>query len=406
MEAAACGSKVGAAAADSGGRLVSRTGGYTSSRLAFAAEQEAVVADVPECTLGRAGGGDRCGSRLGPAVPSGVVGSSTRPAISQVSGGRLGAGERAGGPAEAHSARTGGFTSPRAVAAAVDASQPEWSKPVQGKGRGFCASSGAFGGGGSPAAMMKIDKLVHAMAKMEAKFSKLGLSSVARNAHPKQEPKAQKDTWTCTHCEAERCFATRVVCCKFEAGVSDDVAVCCEGDATGEAAMPGSDAPGGLWGPCPAEGREYGFAGNISVAATMPGAFSPGGLCDEHLQEVSDCSRPLVTATMPGGGAPGGLCDNYSQEFTAYSQLSVVATMPGCVAPGGLVDVIKFGSADISVAATMPGAFSPGGLCDEHLQEVSDCSRPLVTATMPGGGAPVACATTTRRSSRRVRSFR
>ena len=77
--------------------------------------------------------------------------------------------------------------------------------------------------------MMKIDKLVHAMAKMEAKFSKLGVSSVARNAHPKQEPKAQKDTWTCTHCEAERCFATRVVCCKFEAGVSDDVAVCCEG---------------------------------------------------------------------------------------------------------------------------------------------------------------------------------
>ena len=94
---------------------------HTSSRLALAAEQEAVVADVPECTLGRAGGGDRCGSRLGPAMPSGVVGSSTRPAISQVSGGRLGAVGRAGGPAEAYSARTGGFTSPRAVAAAVEA---------------------------------------------------------------------------------------------------------------------------------------------------------------------------------------------------------------------------------------------------------------------------------------------
>ncbi len=48
VEVAACGSKVGAAAADSGGRMVSRTGGHTSSRGATAAEQEAVFADVPE----------------------------------------------------------------------------------------------------------------------------------------------------------------------------------------------------------------------------------------------------------------------------------------------------------------------------------------------------------------------
>ena len=31
---------------------------------------------------------------------------------------------------------------------------------------------------------------------------------------PKQEPKARKDTWTCTHCKAEECFATRVECYK------------------------------------------------------------------------------------------------------------------------------------------------------------------------------------------------
>ena len=76
---------------------------------------------MPECTLGRAGGGDRCGSRLGPAMPSGVAGSSTRPAISQVGGGRLGFEGCADHPAEAYSARTGGFTSPRAVAAAAEA---------------------------------------------------------------------------------------------------------------------------------------------------------------------------------------------------------------------------------------------------------------------------------------------
>ena len=62
--------------------------------------------------------------------------------------------------------------------------------------------------------MMKIDKLVQAMSKMEAKFAKLGVSSTASNPHPKQEPKAQKDTWSCTHCEAEKCFATREKCYK------------------------------------------------------------------------------------------------------------------------------------------------------------------------------------------------
>ena len=62
--------------------------------------------------------------------------------------------------------------------------------------------------------MMRIDQLVHAMSKVEAKVSKLGVGSTARNPRPKQEPKAQKDTWSCTHCKAERCFATRVECYK------------------------------------------------------------------------------------------------------------------------------------------------------------------------------------------------
>jgi hypothetical protein len=31
---------------------------------------------------------------------------------------------------------------------------------------------------------------------------------------PKQEPKESKDMWSCTHCKAEKCFATKVVCYK------------------------------------------------------------------------------------------------------------------------------------------------------------------------------------------------
>ena len=62
--------------------------------------------------------------------------------------------------------------------------------------------------------MMKIDKLVQVMSRMEAKFAKAGVSSTAPKQYPKQEPRAQKDTWSCTHCKAERCFATRVECYK------------------------------------------------------------------------------------------------------------------------------------------------------------------------------------------------
>ena len=46
-------------------------------------------------------------------------------------------------------------------------------------------------------------------ASMSAVFAK---SSPSPN--PKQEPKSQRDTWTCSHCKAEKCFATRVKCYK------------------------------------------------------------------------------------------------------------------------------------------------------------------------------------------------
>ena len=43
------------------------------------------------------------------------------------------------------------------------------------------------------------------------------LAVIARGSpstRPKQEPKSQQDTWTCIHCKAEKCFATREECYK------------------------------------------------------------------------------------------------------------------------------------------------------------------------------------------------
>ena len=43
------------------------------------------------------------------------------------------------------------------------------------------------------------------------------LAVIARGSpstRPKQEPKSQQDTWTCIHCKAEKCFATREKCYK------------------------------------------------------------------------------------------------------------------------------------------------------------------------------------------------
>ena len=52
----------------------------------------------------------------------------------------------------------------------------------------------------------KTDKVLEKMLAVIAKNSP--------STRPKQEPKSQKDTWTCIHCKAEKCFATRVECYK------------------------------------------------------------------------------------------------------------------------------------------------------------------------------------------------
>ena len=75
----------------------------------------------------------------------------------------------------------------------------------QGKGCGYGHSQGA--GSEAMKGMMKsVDKLVAKMGKMETKFEKLGVSS--------KPSKEQESTWTCTHCKAEKCFASRSTCYK------------------------------------------------------------------------------------------------------------------------------------------------------------------------------------------------
>jgi hypothetical protein len=76
---------------------------------------------------------------------------------------------------------------------------PKWSK-----GGGFGASEGSSFQKETLAVLMKNNRL---QEKMLAVFAK-------QSPSPKQEPKAQKDTWTCTHCKAEKCFATREKCYK------------------------------------------------------------------------------------------------------------------------------------------------------------------------------------------------
>jgi len=55
---------------------------------------------------------------------------------------------------------------------------------------------------------MKNNRGFERLEKMLAAFAKGSPSP-----HPKQEPKS-RDTWTCTHCKAEKCFATREKCYK------------------------------------------------------------------------------------------------------------------------------------------------------------------------------------------------
>ena len=59
------------------------------------------------------------------------------------------------------------------------------------------------------AELKKNNRVFEKMEKMFAVFAKGSPSP-----HPKQEPKSQRDTWTCTHCKAEKCFATREKCYK------------------------------------------------------------------------------------------------------------------------------------------------------------------------------------------------
>ena len=74
-----------------------------------------------------------------------------------------------------------------------------------GKGRGCGSSTQGLGGGQPPGMMKNIMKLAAAVEQLNAKINKLGAAA-------KQEPKSQRDTWTCTHCKAEKCFATREEC--------------------------------------------------------------------------------------------------------------------------------------------------------------------------------------------------
>ena len=77
--------------------------------------------------------------------------------------------------------------------------------PKWGKGGGFEASEGSSSQKETLAVLMKNNRL---QEKMLAAFEKF------QGTRPKQEPKKGKDTWNCTHCKAEKCFATRVECYK------------------------------------------------------------------------------------------------------------------------------------------------------------------------------------------------
>ena len=54
--------------------------------------------------------------------------------------------------------------------------------------------------------MKNIQKLVAKMDKMENKFEKLGVSA--------QPGRVLEETWTCVHCRAEKCYASRAKCFK------------------------------------------------------------------------------------------------------------------------------------------------------------------------------------------------
>ena len=85
-----------------------------------------------------------------------------------------------------------------------------------------CGSSawgaGGRGGGrseqGSSLQKETLAQLIKNNRGFEKMFDVLAGFAGAPSTRSKQEPKAQKDTWTCTHCKAEKCFATRAECYK------------------------------------------------------------------------------------------------------------------------------------------------------------------------------------------------
>ena len=89
----------------------------------------------------------------------------------------------------------------------------------QPSGRGFGSSAWGAGGRGESRneqgnslqkeTLAVLIKNTRVQDKMLEAFAKAFPST-----RPKQEPKEKKDTWSCTHCKAEKCFATRAECYK------------------------------------------------------------------------------------------------------------------------------------------------------------------------------------------------
>ena len=80
------------------------------------------------------------------------------------------------------------------------------SQGPQGKGRGAGSSTKKGWEGEFPVMVKNVTKLTKMMAGLQAKFDKLGV-----NAEPLKERGAP---WTCKHCKAEKCFASRSECYK------------------------------------------------------------------------------------------------------------------------------------------------------------------------------------------------
>jgi hypothetical protein len=89
----------------------------------------------------------------------------------------------------------------------------------QPSGRGFGSSAWGAGGRGESRNEQgnSLQKETLAVLMKNTRMQDKMLEAFAKafpSTRPKQEPKEKKDTWSCTHCKAEKCFATRVECYK------------------------------------------------------------------------------------------------------------------------------------------------------------------------------------------------